>query len=186
MNDQHHAALLAEHKSIVDSEVRVCLRRFNYRGYVEFDDLAQAGRVALLSAAESFDGRGELSGYLRQRVRWAVTDEARALSPFKRTQWSKVLSGEGYLEIVSLNAARRIPAPCSASVDPIQALRVRAAWTRLSRRLRHVLRKRHLEGQPIAEIGRSIGVGSSRVCQLVREGERELHRLAIAQCSLTT
>jgi RNA polymerase sigma factor for flagellar operon FliA len=77
-------ALILEHGTLVQSIAWSVLARIGYR--IDFDDLVQIGRVALVEAADTFVARGDakFTGYAAVRVRGAMIDELRHTATVSR------------------------------------------------------------------------------------------------------
>jgi RNA polymerase sigma factor for flagellar operon FliA len=74
---------LADASSVVDAVLRAIERRLP--AHVSRDDLASAGKLALIEALLHFDGpRDQARAYCYVRVRGAVFDELRRLDPLSR------------------------------------------------------------------------------------------------------
>lgn len=138
------ATLIVRHVPLLDQLVRDTMNRVP--SGVDRNDLATAGLVALVAAAEAFDAEHDVpfGEYAATRIRRAIADELRTMD------W---------------------PALPQAEVEQLERLAyLGGAIAELPEQLRVVCDQYFLAQRPVAEIAASLDVSESRVSQLRTEG----------------
>lgn len=161
--------------------------------HVESSDLAQAGRLQALRAAELWkpDGGAKFLTYCANGVLNAMRREAADISNIVSCPRAKFLRGEAG-QWVSLEAPLggrddsegtlmdvlpAEPGQHSARSDAEQDVAaVKCALSTLDARLRRVLELRFFEGKTLVDVGEELGVTKSRIGQLEREAITVLRR----------
>lgn len=141
--------------------VRLQARRMVRRDRrLDFDDLVQAGSIALLDAAADFNGTGSFFLHARSPVRWRMTDQAKAM----RRQPAHVDGVDGL--------CARQPTPPQLA----QSMEIRAALAKRMNRAEAIVFSLYVVEQCTArEIGMLIGLSKSTVGRVL---DRLLRRLA--------
>ena len=128
---------------------------FRYPGF-EQDDLISCAWLRVCGRINDFDQRrGSFQKFVSAHARYAMLDYLRMLRPAPR-------SGKGY-RLVELNPNLPARIETTASLDVFLLLRK----ARLSRQERTALALRYSEERKLKEVGRLMGFGESRACQLV-------------------
>lgn len=96
--------LILEYLPLVDLVVARLLRRVGEHVMVERDDLTQAGRVALVRAAQRYnrDYGAPFGAYARRRIAGSLLDELRRVDPLSRLHRRAVTAGRVEFALVSL------------------------------------------------------------------------------------
>ena len=122
------------------------------------DDAIQDGMVAVWQAIDSFDGTGSLTGWLNNKIRWAIIDGQRVRTGYKRYGRVDVLHFDGFDP-----QANRLDDPEARAVTADQVRWVRTKLSPADVALFDGL----LEGRTQQSIADEQGVTLSRVCQRV-------------------
>jgi RNA polymerase sigma factor (sigma-70 family) len=157
-----------EHLAFVRRMARKVSRRSRKSSAVDFDDLVQAGTVALLEAQERFDPEYGVSfrSFAKKRVVGAMYDELRRL---QRLPPAAVASLDATLTSVGTHPlAEVVPDPRASAESRIERENVLSSDRRLTRRHRFVL-GRAAAGYRNSEIASMLGVSPSRVGQLLKQ-----------------
>lgn len=117
---------IADTLSVVDAVLGSMIRRLP--PHVSRDDLASAGKVALVQALLSFEGTAEEArAYCYVRVRGAVLDELRRLDPLSRQARARVKQVNAAVRILERDLGRapfdpEVAAATGLSVDQLREL----------------------------------------------------------------
>ena len=147
-------------------------RRYVFR-FVEFDDLASAGFVALVECAARYDAShgASFSTYVRTRIEGAMLD---ALGSRRRTASARV-------EFVSTDspAARELPAAddMASRVEARKTIRTVTGRVVLTDRERDLLRRVYAHDERFADVATVWGIDKSGV---TRTHARALDKLRVA------
>lgn len=173
-------------------------------GAIDFDDLVQAGLLALWQSARRWrPGGASFPNYASRRVHRAVLDELRRSRGASQYMWNK--ARDGSLEIggsrVDVDQLRELTKPLSLDAthaddlsileqigeeDPRletlenedEASAIVELLAGVPERERLVLWLRHVEERTLREIGEIMGFTESRACQLVHRAELRVRRAA--------
>ena len=158
--------------------------------HVEFDDLMQEGRIALLVAAEKDDGRGSLLTYAQWHIRRAMRNHVMAFETPVRLgdhTFVKVASMGGVFQRRALDApmadgsnetlADRLILPEAEEelhkMDDLMAL-VEQAMKKLKPQQQAVLKARFIDGRKRREVAEDYGVTRERIRQIEAKALRIL------------
>jgi RNA polymerase sigma factor (sigma-70 family) len=157
-----------EHLAFVRRIARRISLRSRKSGALDFDDLVQAGTVALLEAAERFDPEYGVSfaAFSKKRVVGAMYDELRRS---ERLPSAVVASFDAPTSSADERPLAEIVADPHANAETsLETVELLSSNRRLTRRHRFVL-VRAAAGYRQAEIADMLGVSPSRVGQLLKE-----------------
>lgn len=173
------ARLVVTHMAQVERLARTVYRQ--YSPQCDFDDLYQAGLLALVTAAERWEDRGlPFGAYATVRARGAMIDLLRSARPRGNA------SGDERAATCSIDNLSADDDPqLSDPADPVDKILVRAQAAALLARHVAMLPEREalvlnlyfVEEMSLDNIGLLLGVGAARVCQIKKQG---LDRLAKA------
>jgi RNA polymerase sigma factor (sigma-70 family) len=157
-----------EHLAFVRRMARKVSRRSRRSSAVDFDDLVQAGTVALLEARERFDPEYGVSfrSFAKKRVVGAMYDELRRLQRLPPGVVASLDAPPASVEQYPLGEV--VPDPNASAESSIETASVLSSDRRLSRRHRFVL-GRAAAGYRNSEIASMLGVSPSRVGQLLKQ-----------------
>jgi RNA polymerase sigma factor for flagellar operon FliA len=164
------------------------LARLPENSGIEMADLIQAGNIGLIQASRTFaPGCGvQLAGYAKFRIRGEMLDTIRRHSGRHRPV--AVVQGSAPEEGADIEGT--VPAPPEGSPFSVVAKNQRRAilneeLARLPARYRSVVRLRYARDFSLREIGATLQVHESRVCQLHRSALGRLKR-ALARRGVRT
>ena len=180
-------ALLEKHEGFI---AQCALFWCSKNSFIEFDDLMQEGRIALLFAAERDDKRGSLLSYASWYIRRAMRAHVMAFETPVRLGdrvFSKVADMGGAMKRRSLDAplfagstdtlADRLAMP-----EPEEELHkmgdlmtlVEKAMRKLKPQQQAVLKARFIDGRKLREVAEDYGVTSERIRQIEAKALRLL------------
>lgn len=150
--------------------------------FIEFDDLMQEGRIALLFAAKRDDRRGSLLSYASWYIRRAMRAHVMAFETPVRLGdrvFARVSDMGGAMKRRPLDAplfgdptctlADRLAAPEPeeelSQMDDLKAL-VEKALKKLTPKQQAVIKARFIDGRKLREVGQELGVTRERVRQI--------------------
>ena len=145
------------------------VKRFSYSscGNLLLDDLRSAGQVALWRACQNFT-KGNLDAEVRQRVRWAMTDEWRrqTLSRLKGQKPTYIELDHNFLS--------------ESGVDPFLREELESKVNHLKPKQRTLVRELYFIEKSAAELASAWGVTKNRIFQIHREAMTKLSHLVAA------
>lgn len=147
----------------------------------ERDDLISWGTIGLIQAVDRYDpARGRFSTFAAVRIQGAIRDALRALDPAPRGARATAPDDPRFAAPLPLAALAEGQEPTEDGAEPrdvIAVARLRAALGDLPERERWVLALGYAGGWGDEQIGRALGVSTSRAVQI---RQRALGRLRAA------
>lgn len=185
LNEQ--TALLKQHEGFL---AKCALFWCSKNSFIEFDDLMQEGRIALLLAAERDDKRGSLLSYAKWYIHRAMRKHVMEFETPVRLGdrvFAKVGDMGGAMQRRPLDAplfdgstdtlADRLGAPepeeALSEMDDLTAL-VAKAMKRLKPQQQAVLKARFIDGRKLREVAEDYGVTMERIRQIEAKALRLL------------
>lgn len=163
--------------------VHWALKRFRARlpVSVELDDLEQAGRLGLITAALRFDPKhgNAFPTFAGMRVVGAMQDYLRSLDGVSRERRNRITAGEEPdLVELSLDGFADPASPARSPEDAAMAnqftAQVRSLMEGLSGRTLAIVRSYYFEGKTMGTVGKEHGINESRVSHIHAGAIREI------------
>ena len=143
--------------------------------HIERDELIALGYLGMVEAQRRFDpARGvPFSSFAAGRIRGAMLDWLRQLDPVSRDERSRLRSSDAQASVtlVDMTHADERPAPGRGADEELERSELKAqlwrALGKLTKRERFVVQRHFFEEQSLRCVGAELGVGESRICQIV-------------------
>jgi RNA polymerase sigma factor (sigma-70 family) len=138
----------------------------------DFEELLAVAYEAALTAAESYDGRGDVGAWLYRKVDWALKDWKRTGG---RSQgWERKRGRIAHVSATDPTEFAGASLPDESADQAFEKVELRALLSTLQPRAAEVLRLYYTEGLTLYQIGALFGVTESRICQIHRAALAEL------------
>ena len=141
------------------------------------DDLFSVGCIALMKAADDWNGRNSFTTYAWPCIWGAMVDELRKHGPIKRNGQSRPQTVSFSTEVgdqesaTPITLAEIVPDPRASVEEQVAAREQLAALYAMPARPREALLRKGI-GESLEEIAESWGVTPSRVCQIISAGRK--------------